>query len=1051
MDTKSYAAGRKKGFATGTGGAGELRFLTVAYTAGALVTIPRLLGAASVFSLISTGTSANIMLDPATGIASGTAAIAHGTMQNLLVTETLGGASLVRPFALYSPPSVPAAPTCLKYNAGNGLVRWQITPNDTGGLPITGYKLYLSTAAGAETLYGPVVPDANGVVVVSGLINGVVYYAKATAINAVGESALSNEANASPIDFDISIMPDVYPIAATAVYPTVNVGDPIYVDMIGGGIQIKSNVAGTPDPTKVRVTITRHGYDSTRTQVAYSEVMYGVGVMRNPYPNDSTPMQLVANRFIVALPRQIHDTDLVTDVTLLAGYLPGLDQQSFGAAERLDLQNGLIGFPYAPSPSGILNQPYDRIDATGRRIEVAVGNPYARNGQQVAAVDIWVEDSAGNAGPVTTVTSMSRSQYTPASGYVTPQDTPAPVYGGTVYATGLTDGLGRIFYKVYPWAGPVYNSKTMGTTETWPTKNEPTDGLPIAIDLAGKHTPIYAWINQDGTTGASAAVQTGAADPGAAGSYATPAAAAAALKAYNNANRGHNDLSGGVIMLRDVAGSVAGANAGAYSTRGVPFSSQTTYTSGLTPLVIRAASGAASQLCRWRGIQSDGTVISAGNKAVANKIRWQGVYFDSTGLSGSDHIAIDAIGEVTSKPTNAALVVQIFEGCIERGNSAGGTSPCLYRPGFRYDLRHDALYTGTQNSSMTMGSSVNYAGMVSSLGSKYVLGIGTNALRPRILAGFYTKNVNIDTTPWTSAGHPNLKNYLWFAGEAHAQSMSNQILGAAQPNDYPVDGFWLAQVLVRAVTPGSLPAMRLGADGAKVRMTNFVIQHADVVGQRTNYFYNDQGYWAVRKQGCIQGSVLVSTNNKRDAFPAPETPASSSEGTYSATLAYSEGQIIYDGSSTYYQARADAPAGTALTNTAYFYAIPTSLNTTSFFKQPRRLGAMRFACGINSRDNVFQRTEDNSTAPSSASWYGEFPWANTTYNTAPTYVRDTSAIFDGANFTGGTISDDGDYTPTGAAQLNKIGAGKAVLPFDLHGRARLNDGTGAAGCRERAG
>lgn len=1012
--------------------------IPVPNSTGVLTTLNHKLGSSSVFALMSA--DSGIAFDAATGQTSASAPLGYGNSKALKVSETQAdGSGYVRAVTLAVSPARPDAPTIVVSAIGNGTIKLAWTDGAANGSPIITRKLWRSLTSGGEVLLGEVTLAGDGTFTDTGLTNGLTYFYKASTVNDIGESDLSLEVSASPVNFDVSVMPDVYPLSSATVSPATNAGDPIFVDMNGAGLQIKSAVAGTPDATKVSVTVQRNGFDTSKGAVTYSETLVGLGVLRNPYPAQGSAVQLESNQYIIVLSDQICATDAITNVTLAAGYLPGSSAVSFSGVNRYDSAT-------YPNPiSGILNPPYERIGNAGLRVELAVAHRHARAGQQVAAVEVWVEDSGGNAGPVTTINAMTVSQYTPSTGYVTPRYTPAPVFAGTVSVTGLTNGAGRLHYKVYPFSGPVYSSKTGLQTATWPNLNQPTDGWPVCIDKAGSHAEIYAWVNQDGTAGGSAAVQTGASDPGSAASYATVAAAASAIKAYNNANRGHNDLSGGVIMLRDVTGSAAGANAGSYSTRGIPFSATSTYTPGLTPLKIRAASGVASQLCRWRGIQPDGTVISLANKAVATRVRWEYIYFDSVGLTGTDHIAVDgtAAGLPTTQPTETAHVSQIFVGCIERGSSAQ-TNPTRYRCGLTFEYGMDSLDPVATGGSGAYNYVSGWAGVVAAIGCKYARSAwSTLAINPRIWLGGYIKNMTLQTMTFANANTPLIRGQMWGAFEAHGAQITANIINIGGAGYWPVQDLWLGQFLARATVPTGTkpPLVRIGADGARVKIDNVLVQYATTAGERVNMCYNDQGYWPVRKSGAVKFSSIYDINNKRDTFPATETPATSNDGTWSASRAYYQGQVLYDGTSTYYQAVQDASAGTALTNTAYWFVCPSG--ATAWGAQPRRLGAMRYACGVGNRGNAFHQSNNLDASPGPTSWYGEFAWQDTGYNVTLSYTRDTSSTGSPSD------SDDGDYTPTGTAQLNKVPSGLAVLPFDLRGTARRNDGTGACGCIER--
>jgi hypothetical protein len=95
--------------------------------------------------------------------------------------------------------TAPSAPLTLTASSGNttAALSWSV-PASNGGSPITGYNLYRGTAAGAESA----TPVATNVTLTSfsdtGLTNGVTYYYKVAAVNAVGTSPQSNEASATP-------------------------------------------------------------------------------------------------------------------------------------------------------------------------------------------------------------------------------------------------------------------------------------------------------------------------------------------------------------------------------------------------------------------------------------------------------------------------------------------------------------------------------------------------------------------------------------------------------------------------------------------------------------------------------------------------------------------------------------------------------------------------------------------------------------------------------------------------------------------------------------
>ena len=95
--------------------------------------------------------------------------------------------------------TAPSAPQNLQASAGNSQVSlsW-IIPASNGGSAITSYNVYRGTSSGGETLLTSV--SASTTSYTDGTVtNGQAYFYKVTAVNSVGQSPQSNEANATPV------------------------------------------------------------------------------------------------------------------------------------------------------------------------------------------------------------------------------------------------------------------------------------------------------------------------------------------------------------------------------------------------------------------------------------------------------------------------------------------------------------------------------------------------------------------------------------------------------------------------------------------------------------------------------------------------------------------------------------------------------------------------------------------------------------------------------------------------------------------------------------
>src|SRR5205809_386536 len=95
------------------------------------------------------------------------------------------------------PATVPGAPEGLGATAGDAIIAlvWS-PPSSDGGSPITNYKIYRGNSSGCESFF----TEIGNVLAYSdtGLTNGHTYYYEVSAVNAVGDGPLSNEASATP-------------------------------------------------------------------------------------------------------------------------------------------------------------------------------------------------------------------------------------------------------------------------------------------------------------------------------------------------------------------------------------------------------------------------------------------------------------------------------------------------------------------------------------------------------------------------------------------------------------------------------------------------------------------------------------------------------------------------------------------------------------------------------------------------------------------------------------------------------------------------------------
>lgn len=199
----------------------------------------------------------------------------NGNMAVPLIGERAWSATQIsnlyrNPFYLYrNPPSqfripwagnattVPGAPT-LSMTVSSGTLHFTWTDGATGGTPITGYKLYVGTSSGGETLKYDDVTLTAGMSSFDDSVSisdGTTYWAYLTALNAVGESAASNEVSGTPPGSSPqTITITVASATASASAPTVTPGAATVTMPTASSTAAASSPTVTPGATTVTVT-----------------------------------------------------------------------------------------------------------------------------------------------------------------------------------------------------------------------------------------------------------------------------------------------------------------------------------------------------------------------------------------------------------------------------------------------------------------------------------------------------------------------------------------------------------------------------------------------------------------------------------------------------------------------------------------------------------------------------------------------------------------------------------------------------------------------------
>lgn len=535
-----------------------------------------------------------------------------------------------------------------------------------------------------------------------------------------------------------------------------------------------------PEGAPEYVSVQRNGYDASGAAVTVTDPLTIMARVRQPYPDHAslTPGDVALSSFV-------YSGDTVAGVT----------NQS--------------ARPY-PMPIAMwLN--HDRGRATGRSYtaRLAVAHAHARSGRPVAAVKFTASD--GTTTVETVVSAMSVLSY-PVSGLSVPH------FAGTLDLSALADdALVTVDAVIYPWVGEAFTVST--DADLYPSPNLTV--LKVLNDVA--YGTGYAYVDpvggNDGTGAVSEVPATAAASP-----FATVAAAASAIQAYNAATFGRTNASGGVIRLAE----------GTHT-----HSSFSSVAVGDIPLLIEAVGSRAATIYQDAGA--------------------------STSNSLPDLLKIRG---VTLRRSAASNVVFL-------DNGAGDAANMLILEDCTFDLAGSSTYAAwlyRLGRVFLIGCDGDRIKQTASFGTaaKMVVALGSTGECVGAITYAAAGCVDLNTTGYTDSSKTGNRPAMTggFLGFSHlgTGSTSSSIVGMGLPIG-PRGLAMVGNVIEHhgSTTPAAVSIL---ADNNTEPAENVVLVSNTVVGSRTNLLYQDSGVSAVAKSGAFRFNVDRVRNVKTDVFAA---------------------------------------------------------------------------------------------------------------------------------------------------------------------------------------
>ena len=600
------------------------------------------------------------------------------------------------------------------------------------------------------------------------------------------------------------------------------------------GLSASGNVNAF-DGQKVTLSVTDPGYTTSGTTTTVNRTIKGSITLRKAWPNNgSRQITAVGSdlQLIICLEDVIYQGTTINSVTFATTAYPGSNALVLSGASVTN--NSTLAYP--KPYFAWLNRQYERATGSTYHVEAVAYHRHGMNGQMVACIEFIGKDSAAHVATTQRASAPALSTIQTLGNIVESWQADVPL---TALDQTTTTNC-KVHAKVYPWIGDstaILDTEVSGaalpTYDTWVS-------LDFTNDKNGTYGGAFAYVKAGASGGTvSATAATARADP-----YATWAAAWAAIKTWNNANRSHNDYSGATIRLMDdgAGGAVTytfTAFTSGNATNGLCWA--TTEADPLNMAEVRLQ-------CTTAGVANVPTLTAIGAGVT--------VYNTASATTGGS-----ASGLGGSNTTNLSL-----DGCVMDMSVAGSASGANYlRATYIWSRNVNWLSPGSHTKTVTNVNS-NQA---------FVLMFGNTAIggiffdQQFCTIGNSVTSCQLGGTPggtltstYSADGKIYANNSL---SKVTSSSYSTGFMGTAGANF--VRGMAVVQNLVEILSNGSTITFSMSNDSTINNVGESLDIHNTVVGNRGNWLYTDAaGAAGYRKRGVSRFSLKYSIATKEDTF-----------------------------------------------------------------------------------------------------------------------------------------------------------------------------------------